>query len=131
MIDQFKAICYTINSVVHLTKRGIYENYYGERVENFIRYRIGVINDFRGEFSSIEYLEWQKDVFKWAAFKVGSPPKYQEPSSHIHVFLNYQLVGKFKSNQEAQHCINQLLKKAPADFSEFSNYLQLPRTNNG
>lgn len=82
-----------------------------------------MIDDFRNEFSFVEYKQYPKDMRIWDACRVGGPRERQKPDDAIHVFLNYKLVGKFKTRLGAVEIIKKLLDEAPTDLTEFESYL--------
>jgi hypothetical protein len=92
---------------------------------NFSRYRIGVINDFRDSFSFIEWKSYGDGKMQhWDACTVkGEHRGYQESTDAIHVFLNFKKVGEFKDTASAEALLRKLLREAPVDLSEFESYL--------
>jgi len=59
----------------------------------------------------------------WDACRVGGERERQKPDDGIYVFLNYKLVGKFKTREDSKLTIKKLLSEAPTDLSEFESYL--------
>lgn len=91
----------------------------------FVRYRIAVDNEFRNEFSFIDYRRWGI-LQVWNAGKFKGPlPRFQDRNAGIDVFFNYELVSTVKSNGEGNKLIKRLLAEAPIDLSEFAYYLEL------
>jgi hypothetical protein len=88
-----------------------------------IRYRIAVVDDFRNEFSFVEYKQYPRDMRIWDACKVSGPREYQKATDCITVFLNYKEVGKFKTREDALNLIRRLLEEAPVNLDEFKDYL--------
>lgn len=80
-----------------------------------LRYRIGVINDFRDSFSFIDYKEYGTlkvyDACRTSGFK-------KQGDGNIHVFLNFKKVGMYKAKSEAVSAIRKLLAGAPCSFFE-------------
>jgi hypothetical protein len=91
----------------------------------FARYRIAVDNEFRNEFSFIDYHRWGiLQVWNAGRFK-GPRPRHQDRNAGIDVFCNYELVNTVKSNGEGNKLVKRLLAEAPVDLSEFAHYLEL------
>lgn len=82
-----------------------------------------MIDDFRNEFSFIEYVEYGAEVKTWDCCKVGSPRERQQASDSISVFLNYKKLGEFKDRKLANRLIQRLLDEAPVNLEEFKEYL--------
>lgn len=100
-----------------------YEKLSGVRVEDNIFYRIGVINDFQASFSFIEYRNFGV-IKSWSSGKFSEPHKgYNDRDDRIHVFLNYEKVGAYKSKEEANLKIRELLNKHEKDLFELKEYV--------
>ena len=82
-----------------------------------------MIDDFRNEFSFIEYVEYAADVRTWDCCKIGSERKRQEAGDNISVFLNYKKLGEFKDRKSANKLIQKLLDEAPVSLEEFKEYV--------
>lgn len=75
----------------------------------------------------IDYQQWGDQVKLWSAFKITQERKpYQESSDAIHVFLNFKLIGKFKTKQDAQRLIKKLIEESPASLDDLQDYLIIP-----
>lgn len=90
-----------------------------------MRYRIGVLNDFKNSHTVIDYQEF--GVLKvWDAWNTsGEHRGYQVAEDNIYVFLNFKQVMKTKSYEEANGMINRLLREAPVDLSELEFYMRM------
>lgn len=86
-----------------------------------------MINEFRDEFSFIDYQQWTPEVKQWGVCKVGGgePPKYLKPDDCICVFLNFKKLGEFKDKASANVLIRKLLDNAPVSLKEFEGILLL------
>lgn len=82
-----------------------------------------MIDDFKNEFSFIDYKQFPNDMRHWDACKVKGEREHQKSDDAIHVFLNFNLVGKFKTRREAVKIIQRLLDEAPASLDEFKDYV--------
>lgn len=92
-------------------------------MNQYIRYRIGVINDFRNSYGYIDYQQWTPEVKQWSCFKTENERVPQQSDDAIHVFLNFKKVGLFKETKAAKECIAKLLDDAPASMMEFRSYI--------
>lgn len=86
------------------------------------RYRIGVIDDFRNEFSYVDFRDYG-GAQVWAINKVRGPAKRQEADDAIRVFLNFKQVGIYKARSEANLAIKNLMDSAPVSLVEFQHIL--------
>lgn len=89
--------------------------------EETIFYRIGVINDFKNEFAFIEYRDYG-ELKIWNSCAVRCEHRgHQLAKDSIGVFLNFELVGEFRSFDEANALIRKLIAQAPTDLTEFAS----------
>jgi hypothetical protein len=94
------------------------------RAINLIRYRIGVINDFRNATSFIDCKCFKEELTVLDCSYVKSEHRgFAVSQDEIVVFLNFRIVGRFKSKQEARRLILKLIEDAPIDISECREYL--------
>jgi hypothetical protein len=84
-------------------------------------YRVGVINDFRDTRSFIDYKEYG-ELKAWdASWTKGSSPNH---AGDIGVFLNFRLIGRYKTKSEAYNVLKKLIDEAPTSFfRENADYL--------
>lgn len=82
-----------------------------------------MIDDFKNEFSFIDYKQFPNDMRHWDACKVKGEREHQKSDDAIHVFLNFKLVGKYKTRGDALRIIQTLLDDAPVSLQEFKEYL--------
>lgn len=94
-------------------------------MNHYIRYRIGIINDFQNVFAYIDYQDWGP-VQQWGCFRGGNGhPGFQQSTDSIGVFLNFKLVGEYKIKEEAEKKVQELLLEAPVKFTQFWDYLKI------
>jgi hypothetical protein len=75
-----------------------------------------VLNDFRDSFSFIDYKVYGTlEIFDAC---IISGEEWNE-SGDIGVFLNFELVGRFKAKSEAVSMLNKLISEAPKDAKRF------------
>ncbi len=87
------------------------------------RYRIGLIDDFRNEFSFVDYRDFG-GLQVWNACRIGMAHRgHQLSDDSIHVFLNFKKVGIYQDRQAANTVLSRLLSAAPVDLAEFRSYL--------
>lgn len=91
--------------------------------EDYQRYRIGVINDYRQTFSFVDYQDFGAMQVWDACWVKGEHRGYNKASDSIGVFLNFKMVGEFKDTASAEALLRKLLREAPVDLSEFGGYL--------
>lgn len=90
---------------------------------NVIRYRIGIIDDFKNEYAFVDYRDYG-GIQIWDACRVASAHRgYHLQEDSIHVFLNLNKVGEYHTRHEAEGVIKKLLLDAPIDLKEFWDYL--------
>jgi hypothetical protein len=96
----------------------------GER-EIYARFRIAMIDDFRDAFSYAHYRRWgQLELWEGGRY-VGAPPARQRPSDRIEIWLNWELVGAYRSRAEAQAHVRRLIDEAPASLYDLTEYLDI------
>ena len=106
-----------------INKRGLYVLLCGEWVEDNVFYRIGVINDYRSSFSFIEYRKFGI-LESWSAGSFRDTHRgFEIKDDCISVFLNYQKVGVFKSKEQANQKIKELINKYQKELTDFEHYL--------
>ena len=77
---------------------------------------MGVLNDFRDSFSFIDYKVYgELEIFD-ACIISGEE---WDHSGDIGVFLNFELVGRFKVKSEAVSMLKKLISEAPRDAQAF------------
>lgn len=81
-----------------------------------MRYRIGIINDYRGYTAVIDYQRFGDMVHVYDAFRVTCGDN--KGKDGIHVFLNFRKLKICKSNAEADELIKSLIKDAPNEWFE-------------
>ena len=94
---------------------------------NSIRYRIGIINDFKSVFAYVDYKKFGIVEILDACAITTEHRGYNITKDSIGVFLNYKLVGETKSKAEALKMVEALIEKAPLeakrDLTEQKYYL--------
>lgn len=94
--------------------------------DNTLRFRIGIINDFQGTLTVVDYRRFGEVTFV-DAFEIKKGRDPLDSSSGIYVFFNYEKVGMFKVKEEARNFILEMLEKAPAEIKKekvlFNEYL--------
>lgn len=88
-----------------------------------LRYRIGVIDDFRNEFSFVDYAQYPSGMKRWDASTSRGVMEKQSPTDSITVFLNFKKIEETKERIKANIILQELLEKAPIDLSEYKEYL--------
>lgn len=77
---------------------------------------MGVINDFQDSVGFLDYKVYGSlEVFDASYVKGGEP----DHTGDIGVFLNFKLLGRFKTKQQALAFIKQLIREAPPGAQEF------------
>ena len=82
-----------------------------------------MLDDFRNEYSFVDYKQFPNDMRHWDACRVSGPRDHQKSTDSIYVFLNYEKLGEFKDRKLANKMIQKLLDEAPANLDEFKDYL--------
>lgn len=81
-----------------------------------LRYRIGIINDFKATTTVVDYQKWGI-MTQLDAFEVGGQHRgYQESADGIWIFLNFERVAMVKSKTEAVSILNKLVQNCPREF---------------
>lgn len=85
-------------------------------------YRIGMINEFKGIHSFLEYREYGELRILNVSCCQGTD---NTDSGDIYIFLNFNRVGIFKKKSDALGCINKLIAESPInarkDFIAYKN----------
>lgn len=93
-------------------------------MSDYLRYRIGVINDFRNSYSFVDYQQWGDKVKVWDASRTSSAHRgYALPDDSISVFLNFKKLQEFKTTEGANQLVRKLLSEAPVSLTEFQDYV--------
>jgi len=88
------------------------------RREVFARFRLEIEDDFRAEFTHVDYRRWGI-LEVWGVGRVTGPqPKRQRREDRITVWLNGQSLGAFTSRDEAMACARRALTLADVDLSD-------------
>jgi hypothetical protein len=75
-----------------------------------------VINDFQSSFAFVDYKRYgEYKVFDACIVKSGKP----NHSGDIGVFLNFKMVGRFKTKLQARAFIEKLIRECPAEARDF------------
>lgn len=99
----------------------------GDRVTvgTFASFRIAIDNEFRGEFSYVQYRRWGLlQVWEGGRYKTGAP-KRQRADHRIWVHLNYGATGSFTSTREAAALVERLIALSPVSLDEWRHYLTI------
>lgn len=99
----------------------------GETYDNIVlRYRIGIINDFKETTTVVDFQKYGI-VEILDAFQVGGQHRgYQVKEDAIHIFLNFKKVAVVKSRSEAVSTIRKLIQGCPAEAkSTFDEYEEI------
>ncbi len=75
-----------------------------------------MINDFQDSFSFVDYKRYGALQLFDASLAKGENPDH---TGEIVVFLNYDIVGRFKSKQQARALIENLIREAPAEAGDW------------
>lgn len=91
--------------------------------ELYAKFRLSIDNGFRDEFSYVSYR-------RWGAMELWEGGRYRNPSTSktsacIEVWFNWELVGAYKSYDEARGTIRRLLLAAPASLHDLAQYLDI------
>lgn len=91
-----------------------------------IKYRIGVLNDFKNSRAFMDYKYFSDQLHGLECCYTRSPHKgFDTADDEIVVFLNFKIVGRFKSRKDARACVDRLIAESPAkkDFESNSSVL--------
>ena len=92
-----------------------------------MKYRIGILNDFKETKTVVEYQKYgPMEIVD--AFEIGGQHRgYQLKEDSIWIFLNYQKVAEVKSRAEAVGILRKLIVNCPPEakstFAEFEELL--------
>jgi len=93
----------------------------------FLRYRVGIINDFKEVYAYVDYQKLGDTTITAACEVKGKHKGYQDKDDAIHIFLNFNKVGVMKTKSEAVSLLNKLVEECPKfgkkDLEEFKEYL--------
>lgn len=90
-----------------------------------IFYRIGLIDDFHDVRAFIQCFESPEVKSFNSFYSKGANPNN---SGDIGVFLNYNLIGRFKNKSEALKLVEKLISKAPKQsHNDFIRYDTISR----
>lgn len=89
---------------------------------NNIRYRVGILNDFKNSHAFIDYKKY--GVLEILDVSISSSVvEYQKPEDEIVIFLNFNIVDRFKEKTQAINLVKKLLNQAPAEaMRDFNQY---------
>lgn len=99
----------------------------GETYDNIVlRYRIGIINDFKATTTVVDFQKWGI-MTQLDAFEIGGQHRgYQESADAIWIFLNFKKVAVVKSKAEAIGILNKLIQGCPSESkSDFEEYKEI------
>ena len=91
--------------------------------EVFAKFRLSIDNGFRNEFSYVHYRRWGV-MELWEGGRFRSAPS-KTPSACIEVWFNWELVGTYKSYDEARGVVRKLLQEAPVSLHDLAHYVAL------
>lgn len=105
---------------ITITKEVTYDNV-------VLRYRIGIINDFKATTTVVDFQKWGI-MTQLDAFEIGGQHRgYQNREDTIWIFLNFKKVAVVKSKSEAVGVLNKLIQDCPpeskSDFEEYKEIL--------
>lgn len=93
--------------------------------EVYAKFRLSIDNGFRNEFSYVDYRKWGV-METWAGCRIsGTLPIRQTPDMGIEVWLNWSLYGVYKSYDEVETLIAQLLKDSSVPLNDVIHYLKI------
>ena len=85
-------------------------------------YRIEVVNDFRGAYSFINYVNYGS-LQVLDVCLVGSKTGYQKSTDSIQIYLNHNFHSKFTKKQSAYQTVKKLIEEAPIEcLKDFTMY---------
>ena len=91
--------------------------------EVFAKFRLSIDNGFRDEFSYVHYRRWGvMELWEGGRFR-GTPSK--QTSVCIEVWFNWEMVGSYKSYEEARGVVRKLLQAAPVSLHDLAHYVAL------
>ena len=94
--------------------------------DNALIFRIGLINDFQGVKTFVDYRRFGI-VTSVDACEIKYKKERLDNSSGIYIFFNYEKIGFFKKKEEARKFILNMLDESPKEVNKeydiFANYL--------
>jgi hypothetical protein len=92
--------------------------------EVFAKFRLSIDNGFRNEFSYVHYRRWGA-MELWEGGRYRSAPPKHAGTMCIEVWLNWALVGTYKSYDEARGVVRRLLQQSPVPLHDLAHYVTL------
>jgi hypothetical protein len=92
--------------------------------EVFAKFRLSIDNGFRNEFSYVHYRRWGV-MELWEGGRFRSEPSKPTAAACIEVWLNWAMVGTYKSYDDARGVVRKLLQEAPASLHDLEHYVAL------
>ncbi len=93
--------------------------------EVYAKFRLSVDNNYRNEYSYVDYRRWGiLEVWSAGRIKTHTPIV---SATGIEVWLNYKLVHTFKDYGSASKKISQLKQLAPVDLEDLWYYLEIDK----
>ena len=93
----------------------------------FANFRIAIDNDFRGEFSYVQYRRWGVlQLWEGGRYRTAAP-KRQRAEHRIWVHLDYGATGSFTSASDAAALVERLIAESPVGLDEWRHYLTIGR----
>lgn len=88
-----------------------------------MRYRIGIINDFKNSTSFIDYRVYGSLQIWDACNSSGENGSFCKSSDSIKLFLNFKPIGEFKTSQEVEIIIKRLIEESPVDLTDLKHHI--------
>ena len=96
-------------------------------VGTFANFRIAIDNEFRGEFSYVQYRRWGVlQLWEGGRYRTAAP-KRQRAEHRIWVHLDYGATGSFTSASDAAALVERLIAESPVGLDEWRHYLTIGR----
>jgi hypothetical protein len=93
--------------------------------ETYAKFRLAIVNDFRNEWSYVDYRRWGL-MELWTGCRIREPPPlHQSAEDRISIWFNWEMVGAHKSYADAERQRDAYLKQAPVNLGELLSYLEL------
>lgn len=98
----------------------------GSQPEIYAKFRLSIWNEFRSEYSYVDYRRWGV-VELWAGSRIRWKPERsrQRPEDCIEVWFNWEKVGEYKSYAEVEKQLRAHLRLSPVHLGELLEYLDL------
>ena len=94
--------------------------------EIYAKFRLSIDNGFRNEFSYVSYRRWgAMEVWEGGRYRNPCNPSTTKSGAGIEVWFNWELIGTYKSYDEARGMIGKLLLAAPAALHDLEQYLDI------